>query len=91
MSETQKQKDLLENLPSNVLFDLARNESADPSWRKAATKFLLKKDPKRAEHIELKWLVHEIEKEEQAEKDVLAVVESAIEQELFPEEGYPHE
>lgn len=79
------QDSLLDSLPASILLDLARNESATPSWRKAATKFLIKKGYPQAQHPELRWLVHEIEEEERAEKEVVAVVEAAIEQELPPD------
>jgi ABC-type iron transport system FetAB ATPase subunit len=72
----------LDLLPDNILLDIARNESASQEWRKAAVKFLRKKGSKKLQHPELLWIVHEIEKEEQAEKDVIAVVEAATEQEF---------
>lgn len=77
--------DVLDPLPAHVLFDVARNESASYEWKKAAVKLLRKKGYKQASHPELAWLVREIEKDEQAEKEVIAVVESAIEGELNDE------
>lgn len=74
--------DVLEPLPAHVLFDIARNESASQEWRKAAVKLLRKKGYAQAQHPELAWIVRELEKDEQAEKEVIAVVESAIEGDL---------
>lgn len=72
----------LDPLPASILFDVARNDSATFEWRKAAVRLLRKKGYKQANHEELAWLVKEIEKDEQAEKEVIAVVESAIEGDL---------
>ena len=79
---TQEPNEILDPLPAHILFDIARNESATQEWRKAAVKLLRKKGYKQAQHPELVFIVRELEKEEQAEKDVIAVVESAIEEEL---------
>jgi hypothetical protein len=76
---------LLDTLPASILLDLARNESATPGWRKAATKLLMKKGYAQAKHQDLRWFVHEIEEEEKAEMEVVAVVEAAAEQELPPD------
>lgn len=78
---------VLDPLPAFILFDIARNESATEEWRKAAVKILRKKGYKQAQHPELVFIVRELEKEELAEKEVIAVVESAIEDELSDE---PH-
>jgi hypothetical protein len=86
MSSTTDKDFVLPQLPANVLLDIARNESASREWRKAATKLLLEGGRKEARHIELAWFVKEIEQEAAAEKDVVAVVESAIEEEL-PSKG----
>lgn len=79
----------LDPLPANILLDVARNESASYEWRKAAVKLLRKKGYRQAQHAELVWIVREIEKDEQAEQEVIAVVESAIEGDLDgdPEHG----
>jgi len=73
---------VLDPLPAFVLFDIARNESATEEWRKAAVKLLRKKGYKQAQHPELVFIVRELEKEELAEKEVIAVVEAATEEEL---------
>jgi hypothetical protein len=73
---------VLDTLPEHILFDVARNESAPYEWKKAAVRLMRKKGYKKAEHPELALFVREIEKEEQAENEVIAVVESAIEGDL---------
>jgi len=74
---------VLDVLPAHILLDLARNESASYEWKKAAVRLMRKKGyDKQASHPELAWLVREIEKDEQAEQEVIAVVESAIEGDL---------
>jgi len=80
---------ILDPLPANILFDIARNESASPEWRKAAVKILRKNGCHQVQHPELQWIVREIEKEEEAEKDVVAVVEAAIEGELHEAKDAP--
>lgn len=72
----------LDPLPANILLDVARNESASPEWRKAAVRLMRKKGYKQADHPELILFVREIEKDEMAEQEVIAVVESAIEGDL---------
>ena len=72
----------LDPLPASILLDVARNESASYEWRKAAVRLMRKKGYKQAEHPELILFVREIEKDEQAEQEVIAVVESAIEGDL---------
>lgn len=78
---------VLDPLPAHILFDIARNESASQEWRKAAVKLMRKKGYKQVQHPELSWIVGELEKDEQAEKEVIAVVESAIEGELLDDEA----
>jgi hypothetical protein len=73
---------ILDPLPASILFDIARNESASEEWRKAAVKLLRKKGFKQAQHPELAFIVQALEKEELAEKEVIAVVEAATEEEL---------
>ena len=72
----------LDLLPASILFDVARNESASYEWKKAAVKLLRARGHKQAAHPELAWIVRALEKEDQAEKEVIAVVESAIEVDL---------
>jgi hypothetical protein len=79
----------LDALPANILLDLARNESATREWRKAATRLLRNKGYRQANHPDLFWFVHEIEEEEKAEHEVIAVVEAAAEQELPPDSPSP--
>jgi hypothetical protein len=75
----------LAQLPSSILFDLARNESASREWRKAAVELMLDKNLPHVGSIELALLVHEIQLERMAKKEVAAVVESAIEEEFSSE------
>jgi hypothetical protein len=82
MADKVNVNSVLDPLPANILFDIARNESASEEWRKAAVKLLRKKGYKQAQHPELAFIVRELEKEELAEKEVIAVVESAVEEEF---------
>lgn len=67
------------NLTPEVLRDIARNESATRAWRKAAVKFLLDKDHAYANHRDFYDILAEIKGEREAEQEVKAIVESAIE------------
>lgn len=67
------------NLTPEVLRDIARNESAAREWRKAAVKFLLDRGHEYANHRDLSEILAEIKSEREAEDEVRAVVESAIE------------
>ncbi len=69
-------------MPEDTLLAVARNESASHDWRKAATKLLMQRGSRLAKHAELVWFVREIEKEELAEREVVAVVEAATEEEF---------
>lgn len=71
-------------LTPEVLRDIARNEAAEWAWRKAAVKFLLSRDHSYANHTDLSELLAEIKEEQEAELEVMAVVESATEQPLEP-------
>lgn len=79
MSETKQQ---LQHLPGQILRDLARNDSAQHSWRKAAVQLMLEKGYPEASHPDLVWLVQEVKAEMDVKQEVEAIVESAIEQEL---------
>ena len=74
----------IEHLPGEILFSLARNESGLPEFRKAAVKIMLDKGFKQAGHPELSLFVAEIRKEQEAEGEVEAIVEAAIEQPIPP-------
>jgi hypothetical protein len=73
---------VLDPLPASVLLDIARNEAAPSEWRKAATKLLRHKGYSQANHPDLLWFVKDLEKEELAEREVSAIVESATEEEF---------
>lgn len=79
--ETNAELNLLPLTPE-VLRDLARNESVDRNWRKAAIKFLIKRNHNYANHGEFKELLEEIKEEQLAEQEVKAIVESATEEPL---------
>jgi len=66
-------------LTPEVLRDIARNESASREWRKAAVKFLMERNHPFANHPDMRELLAELVKEKEAELEVAAVVESAIE------------
>ncbi len=72
----------LEPLTSEVLRDIARNESSPRPWRKAAIKFLAKRNHPYQNHPDFLELKNEIKEEEQAEHEVRAIVESATEEPL---------
>lgn len=72
----------IQEMPGQVLFSLARNESASPEFRKAATEILLDRGFPQANHPELVLIVHDIRKEREARHEVEAIVESAIEGEI---------
>ena len=56
----QTEREQLESMPSSVLFDLARNESARWEARKAATALLVDRSDPRTKHVELAVLVQQI-------------------------------
>lgn len=70
----------LEPLTNEVLRDIGRNEGASRSWRKAAVKFLMNRNHKYQHHQDFSELRSEILDEMQAERDVEAIVETAIEE-----------
>ena len=76
----QSVSEQIQHLPGEILFSLARNESGLPEYRKAAVKIMLDKGFKQAGHPELSLFVAEINKEREAEGEVEAIVEAAIEQ-----------
>ncbi len=73
----------LARLPSHVLFDLARNESATREWRKAAAELLLDGNHRQANNPDIRELILQIKAERQAKQEVQAVVETAVEAEVF--------
>jgi len=80
--ETLKQspQESTNHLPEFVLLALARNESADPAYRKAAVEHLIEKGYIReANHPELSLLAAQVRKEREAKDEVQAIVESAVE------------
>lgn len=72
----------LEPLTSEVLRDIARNDSAPRPWRKAAVKFLMARKHSYQNHPDFRELVEEIKDEESAEIEVKAIVESAVEESI---------
>lgn len=68
-----------QGLTPEVLRDIARNDSASRSWKKAAIKFLMDRNHRFQHHPDLRELREEIIEEQEAEREVQAVVESAIE------------
>jgi hypothetical protein len=86
--ETYKETHL-NHLPGQILFDLARNESASREWRKAAVELLIDKKCPQANHAELAVLVKEIHAEREARNEVESVVETAIEEEIQSPEAHP--
>ena len=63
MKSRQTEREQIENMPSSVLFDLARNESARWEARKAATTLLVDRADPRTKHVELAVLVQQIAQE----------------------------
>ena len=72
----------LDPLPGNVLRDIARNESADPKYRKAAVSIMFRKGYKEANHPDLSALLAEVKAEKVAEQEVEDIATTAIEGEL---------
>jgi len=85
LHEKVERDNTLAQLPGTILFDLARNESASREWRKAAVELMLDKHVSQVNDVALSLLVHEIQLERTAKKEVVAVVESAIEEEFSSE------
>lgn len=71
------QQENIKHLPAQVLFDLARNESASKEYRKAAVKMLVDAGHQKAQHPELRELFLEIKAEKDAEKEVESIVADA--------------
>jgi len=69
----------LGHLPGQILLDIARNESAQREWRKAAVELMIDKGFSQAKHPELQSFVAEIAAERAGRVEVEALVESAIE------------
>jgi len=78
----------LEEMPSNILFDIARNESASREYRKAAVRLMLKHRYPKTDHPDLLLLRQEVEAEIAAENDVQDIVEQAIEAPLPAKEEF---
>jgi len=72
----------LEPLTDEVLRDIACNESCSRPWRKAAIKFLIKRNHRYQSHPSLVELLTEIKEEQEAETEVKSIVESAIERSI---------
>ena len=72
----------ISHLPGEILFSLARNDSASPDFRKAAVQLLLEKGCHQANNPELAVMVAEVKRSYDAKVEVEAIVESAIEAEL---------
>lgn len=72
----------LASFPANILRDLARNESADPRWRKAAVLLMLEKGYKEVNHPDLAAILMDVRAEHEAKTEVESIVESAIESEI---------
>lgn len=70
----------LQNLPHNILRDIARNDAADPRYRKAAVRLLLQAGSHMANIPDLVSLVSEVKSEIQAEHEVTDIVEQAVEE-----------
>lgn len=86
----------LAHLTNEILRDLARNESSQHAWRKAAVEFLLDRKSPYAQHPDLNNLLQAIKTERVAamehaiaKDEVQAVVEAAIEAPLdeIPQPG----
>ena len=75
----EQRKQQFDHLPGYILFDLARNESAEWRWRKAAVEIMLEHGYKEAQRVEVSDLYKEILADRAAKSDVIDVVETAIE------------
>lgn len=81
-SEQTNAEIILSPLTTEVLRDIARNESASKAWRKAAVKFLVQRNSSYIWHPDCILIAAEIKEEQEAEKEVKAIVESAVEEPL---------
>jgi hypothetical protein len=88
VQEKQTAHDRISHLSCEVLFALARNDSALPEFRKAAVGLMLEKGCPQAKSPELILLVDEVRRGQEAKLEVEAIVESAIEQEI-PDASIP--
>lgn len=78
-----QQKDYLADLTDEVLRDLARNDAASSYMRKEATRLLMARNSAYAKHEDLRRFAEDLEAEADAHKEVVAIVESAIEGEIW--------
>lgn len=75
-------KDEISHLPGQILFDIARNDSAIPEYRNAAVEILVEKKYPQADNPELAAIVAIVKERLKAKADVTDIVETAIEQPL---------
>lgn len=76
----QTTDEVLGHLPEFVLLALARNESADPTYRKAAVEHLIDKGfLSHAKHPDIDQIYRQVMREREAKDEVQAIVESAVE------------
>lgn len=76
---TEEINEYIHHLPSQILFDLARNQSANYHWRKAAVEMLIDNNYPQAKNPELLSLVLDVQEGRKARAEVESVIETAIE------------
>src|ERR1700733_10949957 len=82
VSGTQSPTEQIQHLPDHILLSVARNPSSSREFSKAAVKLLVDMKSRHVGHPDLQMLVAEIRRESEAQTEVEAIVESAIEQEI---------
>lgn len=78
----QSPSEQIAHLAERNLFDIARNDSSIPEFRKAAVQILREKGYASANHPTLAPLLVELQKESEAKSEVESIVEAAIESEI---------
>lgn len=87
MNSTTVKDEYIRHLPGDALLSIARNDSANRDYRRAAVELLIDGKHPQAKHPELAITVSEIMAERAAKGEVVALVEEATGQEL-PENGH---
>lgn len=77
----------LGHLPGDILFDLARNESAEWRFRKAAVEIMLEHGFPQAYKPEIAAVLNEVKEDQSTKEEVRDIVETATETPLVPNYG----
>lgn len=69
----------ISGLPQATLYAVARNESAEPRYRKAAVRLMLERGYQQVNHADLSAILADVKADMGAEAEVSDIVEQAIE------------